>query len=725
MRRLACGFGFVALLIWSSWGWTSQAQFWRIEGAQDLLDGTLEGLSMDVQGHLRLGPARRLLHDTEAPDLWCIARDAKGTVYAGTGNDGKVFKWEQGKGSLFFKASELEVHALAVGPDGKLYAGTSPDGKVYAIDSSGKGVSFFEPHERYIWALAFDRQGRLLVATGSDGKLFRVNSAGKGDVLFASSETHLNCLAQDSHGNIYAGSSPGGIVFRIDPSGRAFSLFDSPYREIAAMDVGGDGTLYAAAEDGEQPQRPLFVAPPAASPAPSGAEVIVTEVVNPPAASPAPTRAAEGQRSGARGAILALFPGGGIETLWSSTEEMPHSLVRTPEGLVFGTGNRGKLYRVKDDSTWTMLTSFTSQQVTALSRGAQGELLVGTSNQGRLYAVGPGSETEGTFLSKVKDAEVVAAWGRLRYRAQGRVSVSTRSGNTRNPDSTWGEWSKEYAAAGEPVTSEKSRFVQVKAVLHGESTASPILFSIETGYLQQNLRPKVDSITVHPPGEVIQKPLSISGEPEILGQEPSEGREIRPTPSKTPAPTPLAFARKLYQKGMQTLSWKAEDPNGDPLVYTVEYRAADDDHYHLLRKGLTEPVIVWDTSTVPSGTYVVRVTASDSPGNPEGLALTGQRESAPFDLDTTPPLVTLTLLSRTPLHVRAVVRDEHSVVRKAEYSVDGGKWHEVYPSVGINDGLEETYDIEIRDLSGAGPHTLVVRGTDFFGNVATARVEVK
>jgi hypothetical protein len=176
---------------------------------------------------------------------------------------------------------------------------------------------------------------------------------------------------------------------------------------------------------------------------------------------------------------------------------------------------------------------------------------------------------------------------------------------------------------------------------------------------------------------------------------------------------------------MQTLSWKAEDPNGDPLVYTVEYRSADDDHYHLLRKGLTEPVIVWDTSTVPSGTYVVRVTASDSPGNPEGLALTGQKESAPFDVDTTPPLVTLTLVSRSPLHARAVVRDEHSVIRKAEYSVDGGKWHEVYPSVGINDGLEETYEIEIHDLPGAGPHTLVVRGTDLFGNVATARIEVK
>jgi outer membrane protein assembly factor BamB len=93
---------------------------------------------------VRLAPASKLLFDTDAPSVWCLARDTKGTLYAGTGNDGKVFKVEGGKGSLFFDAAELEVHALAFGPDGKLYAGTSPDGKVYAIDAAGAVVQQFD-----------------------------------------------------------------------------------------------------------------------------------------------------------------------------------------------------------------------------------------------------------------------------------------------------------------------------------------------------------------------------------------------------------------------------------------------------------------------------------------------------------------------------------------------------------------------------------------------------
>jgi hypothetical protein len=183
--------------------------------------------------------------------------------------------------------------------------------------------------------------------------------------------------------------------------------------------------------------------------------------------------------------------------------------------------------------------------------------------------------------------------------------------------------------------------------------------------------------------------------------------------------------RKLYQKGIQTFSWKAEDPNGDTLVYDVYYRAAGDTPFRLLRKGLTDAVLAWDTSTVPNGRYVIKVVARDTPGNPEALALSGEKESASFDIDNTPPVVTATLASTRPERIRAVVKDDFSLIRKAEYSVDGGRWREVHPTDGINDALEETYEIALSDLAGPAPHIVVVRATDLLGNVATARVEVK
>ena len=52
------------------------------------------------------------------------------------------------------------MHAVAVGPDGRVYAATSPDGAVYAIDAAGKATRFFDPAEKYVWALAFDARAR-------------------------------------------------------------------------------------------------------------------------------------------------------------------------------------------------------------------------------------------------------------------------------------------------------------------------------------------------------------------------------------------------------------------------------------------------------------------------------------------------------------------------------------------------------------------------------------
>ena len=143
-----------------------------------------------------------------------------------------------------------------------------------------------------------------------------------------------------------------------------------------------------------------------------------------------------------------------------------------------------------------------------------------------------------------------------------------------------------------------------------------------------------------------------------------------------------------------------------------------------LRKGLTDPVLAWDTTTVPNGRYIVRITASDAPSNPESLALSVDKESVSFEVDNTPPSVTVSVVTASASRIRAVVRDDSSIVRRAEYSVDGGRWREVHPVDGINDALEEVYEIPISELPPPGPHVVVVRATDLLGNVATGRVQV-
>jgi outer membrane protein assembly factor BamB len=718
----------------------AQPQFWRIEGARDFLDGDLQGLSVDSEGRVRLAPAARPLHDPEVPNLWCAAEDSRGTVYAGSGNDGKIFKIEGGKASLLFDAPELEAHAVAVGPDGRVYVGTGPDGKVYAIDGAGQSTTYFDPGDKYIWALAFDRAGNLFVATGAEGKVYRVDAKGKAQIALTTGESHILSLAVDDKGSLFAGSAEGGVVYRIDPALKVFVVLDSPYREVKALLARDDGSVYVAAVDGK-PKDPVTTGVPVPVPpiVPSGTpvavpEVTVTEsfsVVAPGAGASGSLRPTDISATGPpKGAVLRILPSGEIDTLWTSSEETPHALARSTDGVLVGTGNKGKLFRIRDDRTWSMVAAFPADQVTALLRTKAGAAVLATSNPGRLYSLPETPGTEGTFVSKVRDTEAVSGWGRLRWEGQrpsgAEILVHTRSGNTATPDSTWTDWSLPYTQPdGQPITSESARFLQVKATLTGKDGASPELDSVTAAYLQRNLRPQVQTVTVHPAGEVFQKPISVGGETEILGLEtpPDKAAATAAAQARTGMPPATVFSRKLYQKGIQTFSWKADDPNGDTLLYEVHYRTVDDRHFRLLRRTLTEPVVAWDTSTVPNGRYVIRVTVSDGPGNPAALALSASRESAPFDIDNTPPVLTVTAQKGRP-QVRAVARDDDSLIRRAEYSVDGGRWEEVHPRDGISDAREETYEITLSDLPGPGPHLVVVRAVDQLGNSSTGRVEI-
>lgn len=718
----------------------AQPQFWRIEGAHDFLEGELEGLSVDSEGRVRLAPANRLLHDPEVPHVWCVARDGKGNLYAGTGDEGRIYRLADGRGTLLYDAAELEVHALQVGADGRLYAGTSPDGKVYAIDASGHAEVFYDPPDKYIWALAFDSERRLHVATGGEGKVYRVDKDGKASVILAGSETHITALAAGARGTLFAGSSPGGILYRIDGDGRVFVLHDSPFREVKALDTGPDGSLYAAVIDGQPkedasrtaPTLPGYGSTSGFGPAP-GAEIAFAEPLSTPASPAAPAARAtpEPSRAGSpKGAVLRVSPGGEVDTLWSSSDDTPHALLALSGGVLLGTGDKGKLYEVRDDRSWTMVASLSAEQITALARGDDAQTLLATANPGRLHALAAGTGPSGTFTSKPKDTETVSGWGRLRWQGSlpsgTAIEIETRSGNTGTPDSTWSAWSKLPGdPAGSPVSSERARFLQIRARLTGQGGLTPLLDSLTAPYLQRNLRPQLLSVVVHPPGEVFQKPLALAGEVEILGLDSSEPAETRPgaSPQRAGAPPSTTFSRRLYQRGLQTFTWKAEDPNGDALAYDVYYRAVGETRLRLLRQGLTDAVLAWDTSSVPNGRYVIRVRASDAPANPDSEALTGEKESLPFEVDNTPPGVAVLLAGRSPVRVRATVIDDSSQVRKTEYSIDGGRWEEVYPVDGINDAREESYEFLPR-LVPPGPHIVIVRATDMLGNVATARIEV-
>ena len=109
-------------------------------------------------------------------------------------------------------------------------------------------------------------------------------------------------------------------------------------------------------------------------------------------------------------------------------------------------------------------------------------------------------------------------------------------------------------------------------MLTGANGASPVLTSVSAAYLPRNTRPIVDSVTVHPPGVVFQRPFP-TGDPELAGLDgASDPRAAVPgTPS-----IGQTLGRRTFQKSLQTFVWSARDTDGDRLQYALAYRREGD-----------------------------------------------------------------------------------------------------------------------------------------------------
>jgi hypothetical protein len=337
--------------------------------------------------------------------------------------------------------------------------------------------------------------------------------------------------------------------------------------------------------------------------------------------------------------------------------------------------------------------------------------------------------TRGTYESESKDAQTIATWGSVSWRGTTppgtRVEIFTRSGNTETPDDTWSNWSSgSTKSEGTVITNPKARYLQWRAVLTGTKSESPVLTSVNAAYLQRNLRPTVRTITVHPPGIVFQKPFS-TGEPELAGFEDQwtpERRLAQAAAAQSAGASPQ-LGRRSYQKGLQTIVWKADDDNDDELAYDVMFRREGETTWKALRKGITESILVWDTNTVPNGTYFVKIVASDSPANPLSSALAGELESSAFEIDNRPPdiLVKNVRVDRGRTIISFDVKDDHSPIQRVEFSQDGQRWRGVFPVDGIADSREEHYELPIEgDLDERG---LTLRASDTMNNITTAHVD--
>ncbi len=216
----------------------STPTFWQVSTESELLRGEVENLSIDSFGRLTLGPTSTTVYDTSAPFLWTVVSGPDGSLYAGSGNEGQVYRIDSsGKGSVFFDTEELEVHAIAPAPGGGPTSAPRPTGRSTRSMRAARERVFFDPADRYIWSLVVDKRATSSPPPGDKGVIYKITPDGKGTTFYETKATHAMTLAFDRDGRLLAGTESPGRVFRIDASGKPFVLLDSSYTEIHTIRV--------------------------------------------------------------------------------------------------------------------------------------------------------------------------------------------------------------------------------------------------------------------------------------------------------------------------------------------------------------------------------------------------------------------------------------------------------------------------------------------------------
>ena len=662
-----------------------KTSIWEQLRQRDFEAGTHKDVSITSKNEVVLSPKLdAALTETEELYIWCLAEDSKGNIYAGTGNQGKIYRISpDGQSSLFYDSPEVSILSLAIDTNDNIYAGTAPDGLIYKFSQEGvPPITLLSSEEKYVFAMTFDEGGNLYAATGTNGKIYKITPEGENSVLFDSEETTIICLLYHQ-GALYAGSEGKGVIYRITADGAVSVVHQTGQKEVRTLVVNPQGTIYAGT---------VTTSPPKPGAQPSGP---------PPPGAPPDEKKSQ---------LYQIRPDGVVSMIWTAPVPLILSMVVEADNqLLIGTGDEGKIYRVNADGDFMSLGKCDASQILAMHRSSNGKLTLGTGNPGKFFDLKFEHNASGTLESAPHDTRLISRWGKLSWEGltpEGTsISFATRTGNTAKPDNTWSDWSSALSIPeGSQITSPTARYIQWRATLSTSAPATtPILKRVAVASVQSNVEPRFTSIEI----QRGDKPKG-SGRP----------------PDVTPPGENRAQRQSEGDNGKRRATWKVNDANNDTLQFTVYYKSIDETNWVLLKKKLDQPNYAWDTTSMPDGRYALKIQATDKLSNPPGLAKVSEKISDPFDIDNTQPAVgniAVTDNGDNTYQITCSVEDSMSYIQKAVYKIDNDEnWKVIFPADGIFDSKREELLLQSGELP-SGEHTITIQATDAAGNTAVGR----
>ena len=670
-------------------------RFHSYEGFTNFLEGDAKGTALSTDGEVSLAPEVKGVFTAAEGRISAYASSGGRTAVALTESGRLSMVEDNGKVVEWGEVPHGVVTAMALDKSA-LYVATAAPTKLYRFAKPGKPDELALPQEDkkdvgQIWSLLASSKG-LVVGSASPGAVYRWDGK-RFQALFHASDDIIRSLAENDKGILYAGGGSKGVVYRgTDKSWNV--LIDSGLDEITQM-------------------------------VPLGSDLFLIGLAG-------ASHDAKGERTAEKGKIRAQLArvdkDGFSDIIAGSDDEILYGLAVGKDGtVVVATGSvdkenpHGRVYSAQPKSRRIAMIYQTKAAMAVGIAAREGGFTVITNDQAGVEVMAKGVRKEGEFVLPVFDSGTQSRFGAVQLDGEApqgtQVVVRLRTGETATPDETWRAWSKELSVGQSLPELVAGRFVQAKLVLRGDGEKSPSARRVRIAFGRENLTPFVGEVVVLPKGIVLQ-PMPFDAVRErtvVINDKGFADLKQRQADAESGPKT-----RELVVPGALTIAWLGQDPNGDPLLFDLYFRAAGEKEFRLLKADLPIPFYSFDGSSFGDGRYQFRVVARDDEANPPGEGKRDSRDSLWYSFDNSPPKITG--LSVQKQHLTFTAEDQASAIVRAVYSVDGAPMRPLVSKDGLLDSKQEKFEVTLPLPASKSDknHSISVQVEDEGGNTAAA-----
>ena len=236
-----------------------------------------------------------VFYDPKAKYIWGLAFNSKGELFVATGDEGEIHRVAaDGKGKLFFKCDEAHARSMAVDSADNVIVGTDPGGVVLRVSPAGEGFVLYQMPKKEVTAVAVGPDGMVYAAgvgvkqagpvapapTGpappppapaitpgaavvlarptpppsaslapngvpGGSEVYRIDPNAGPRRIWTHAQDVVYALAIDAAGRLVVGAGNRGSVYRIDSPTVYTALLTLPAAQVTGLLSGRDGHLYA------------------------------------------------------------------------------------------------------------------------------------------------------------------------------------------------------------------------------------------------------------------------------------------------------------------------------------------------------------------------------------------------------------------------------------------------------------------------------------------------